>query len=281
MRGKKRYVALGALSALAARHVVRKRVELKGPHDEWTRSNFHGREVSLSGGVITAATVTASAMATSLVSPQVGFAQAIAAGAGGALGYLDDCQIGPRASEAKGFHGHLGALARGEVTSGVMKIVGIGAGAAVASVALTKRRGNGSLIDFAIDTALIAGSANIVNLLDLRPGRALKVSTAAALAGTAAQAAPATVAGAVLAASLAEIRDDLDERHMLGDTGANALGAALGVMAASTLPRSARIGTVGALVGAMAASEKVSFSQVIESTPVLSTLANLGRRTDA
>ena len=54
---------------------------------------------------------------------------------------------------------------------------------------------------------------------------------------------------------------------MLGDAGANALGAMLGVAAATALPRAARVGVLAVVVGLTAASEKVSFTKVIERTP--------------
>ncbi len=64
---------------------------------------------------------------------------------------------------------------------------------------------------------------------------------------------------------------------MLGDCGANALGAMLGAAAAS-LPRPARIALLAGITGLTAASEKVSFTKVIERTPALRWLDMLGRR---
>ena len=65
---------------------------------------------------------------------------------------------------------------------------------------------------------------------------------------------------------------------MLGDGGANALGAMLGAAAATSLPRPARIAALGVIVGLTAASEVVSFSEVIDRTPVLRWADRLGRR---
>ncbi|HJY71949.1 MAG TPA: hypothetical protein VJ347_09240, partial [Streptosporangiaceae bacterium] len=81
-----------------------------------------------------------------------------------------------------------------------------------------------------------------------------------------------------LAAGLALLPEDLGERAMLGDCGANALGAMLGAAAASSLPRSARIALLAGIAGLTAASEKVSFTKVIERTPALRWLDMLGRR---
>jgi hypothetical protein len=128
-----------------------------------------------------------------------------------------------------------------------------------------------------INAGLVAGSANLVNLFDLRPGRAIKVSLLAGLAlgfsGPRARAAAAAPTGA--AAAL--LPEDLGERAMLGDSGANAIGAMLGVAAAS-LPRGSRLVTLGAVAALTAASEKISFTGVIARTPTLNWLDMLGRR---
>jgi len=65
---------------------------------------------------------------------------------------------------------------------------------------------------------------------------------------------------------------------MLGDAGANALGALLGVVAAASLSRPARVALLAGIAGLTAASEKVSFTAVIERTPALRWLDMLGRR---
>ena len=66
---------------------------------------------------------------------------------------------------------------------------------------------------------------------------------------------------------------------MLGDCGANALGALLGTALAAATNRIGRFGLLLAIAGLTAASEKVSFTAVIERTPVLRELDALGRRT--
>ena len=74
------------------------------------------------------------------------------------------------------------------------------------------------------------------------------------------------------------VGEDLGERAMLGDAGANALGALLGVVAAASLSRPARVALLAGIAGLTAASEKVSFTAVIERTPALRWLDMLGRR---
>ncbi|MFC5946211.1 hypothetical protein ACFPZ4_32725, partial [Micromonospora harpali] len=76
------------------------------------------------------------------------------------------------------------------------------------------------------------------------------------------------------------LADDLDEQVMVGDGGANAIGAVLGVALAARTGPLGRAGLLAVLAGLTAASEKVSFTQVIQATPGLRELDALGRRTD-
>jgi hypothetical protein len=84
--------------------------------------------------------------------------------------------------------------------------------------------------------------------------------------------------GGPVGAATALLPEDLAERSMLGDTGANALGAAWGVCLAATLRRPALTAVLAGLAALTVASERVSFSEVIERTAVLRGLDDLGRR---
>ena len=99
-------------------------------------------------------------------------ALAVAGAGAAAFGCYDDLA---GSGSRRGFRGHLGALAHGELTSGAVKIGGIGASGAAAAVLL-----GGGAADIAINAGLAAGGANLLNLFDLRPGRAIKVTLAAA-----------------------------------------------------------------------------------------------------
>jgi UDP-GlcNAc:undecaprenyl-phosphate/decaprenyl-phosphate GlcNAc-1-phosphate transferase len=68
---------------------------------------------------------------------------------------------------------------------------------------------------------------------------------------------------------------------MLGDAGANVLGAVLGAAAAAGLSRPGRLAVLTGIMGLTAASEVISFTTVIQRTPALRWFDMLGRRPSA
>jgi hypothetical protein len=259
---------LGAVTTRAAYALLTRRP----PRDEklWLRTNHRGEPVTLlEGPAFVAGAVTAVAVAPG-VPARMRVAAVFAGGAAGALGAYDDLA---GSGDSRGFKGHLSALAHGEVTTGAVKILGIGVAGLVAA-ALAGTKGRSTPADVLINGALIAGSANLLNLFDLRPGRAIKVGALAALPGTLSGSA---VVAAPLGAAVALLPEDLGERAMLGDAGANALGALLGLSAAR-LPRPVRLGLLAGVAALNAASEVVSFTKVIQATPALRRLDQFGRR---
>ena len=110
-----------------------------------------------------------------------------------------------------------------------------------------------------LGAGVVAGTANLLNLLDLRPGRALKSGHAARRAAgrrRARRASPPARSAPPPGCSATTS----DERMMLGDSGANALGALLGVALAARTGPLGRAGVLAVLAGLTAASEKVSFT---------------------
>jgi len=240
----------------------------------WRRTNYAGRPVSLLGGPALAASATATAV---LGAPAGTRAAAAMVGTVSGLvgGYDDLAGARPEQARDKGLAGHLAALRAGRVSAGAVKVAGIGTAAATAAL-LTRRHGRGALVDAVLTTGLVAGTANLVNLLDLRPGRAGK---AGVLAAAATLGGPAGgLAAGPLGATLAVLPDDLGERVMLGDSGANALGALLGLRLAAIPTRGPRTVLLAGITALTLASEKVSFTRVIEATPGLRELDRLGRR---
>ena len=262
---------------------------------QWERTNFHGVTVSLRGGVAMAGASVASAAVASALSdqPRAALGGVVASLGGGLAGYIDDVDQGAHdgGKVAKGLKGHLGALAHGQVTTGVIKIAGIGASALAASALVGSKATSvsGKAADLALNTVLIAGTANLANLLDLRPGRALKatvlVATPLSYFSCAAAKTPASPASAqrllasgLNAAAITALVEDLQETTMLGDTGANAAGALLGTSLAANDSWKLRLETTLGVVGLILASEKVSFSKVIAANPALNWLDQLWRR---
>ncbi|MDU5428095.1 hypothetical protein [Actinomyces urogenitalis] len=296
--------ALDLLPAVAGGSLVGtvSRVLARSPRLEAVleRENFHGRRVSLRGGLAMAAGTTAVGLLAARpvaqgegarVAQAAALGAAVATTAAGAAGLVDDLDQGAHDGEApaKGLKGHLGALARGRVTTGALKILVIGAGSAVAGAVMTAadprpHRGLGGLVDAGVRTVAIASWANVHNLLDLRPGRALKAAglLAAPMALTQARRAPASaaLAGGTLACCAAGLREDLAEQTMLGDTGANTVGALAGASLASHPSPVLRLTSACAGTALVLASEKISFSGVIARTPALAVLDALGRRED-
>jgi UDP-N-acetylmuramyl pentapeptide phosphotransferase/UDP-N-acetylglucosamine-1-phosphate transferase len=238
----------------------------------WRRTNYADRPVTLLGGPALALAATASAVAGAPAGTRAA-ATLVGTVSGLVGGYDDLAGARPEQVRDKGLAGHLRALRAGRVSAGAVKVAGIGAAAAAAALLAREDRG---LADAVLTTGLVAGTANLVNLLDLRPGRAAKATALAAAAGLGGPSGP-LVAGP-LGASLAVLPADLGERVMLGDCGANAVGALLGLRLAAVPGRPARAGALAAVVGLTLASERVSFTRVIEATPVLRELDRLGRR---
>lgn len=191
------------------------------------------------------------------------------------LGLLDDLA---GSGDARGFRGHLWSLLRGRLTTGGAKLFG-GLAVAVVAVAASSGGSSTSLGRLAADGALVALAANLGNLFDRAPGRVGKaglVCFAALAAATAASSSLGPVA-LVVGAVAAVLLDDLHERVMLGDTGANALGGVLGLGVVLTTAPSTRLVVLVVLAGLNLASELVSFSRVIDAVPPLRAWDRLGR----
>jgi UDP-N-acetylmuramyl pentapeptide phosphotransferase/UDP-N-acetylglucosamine-1-phosphate transferase len=272
----RRKVQLAVAGAAAARLALAGAAALTARPEgaPWRRMNYARRPVTLLGGPALAASATATAV---LGAPAGTKAAAAVVGAVSGLvgGYDDLAGARPEQAGDKGLAGHLRALRAGRVSAGAVKVAGIGAAAAAAALLTRRDRGARAVVDGILTTGLVAGTANLVNLLDLRPGRAGKAAVLAAVA-TLGGPAGGMVAGP-LGATLGVLPEDLGERVMLGDCGANAVGALLGLRLASLPGRGARAGLLAGVVGLTLASEKVSFTKVIEATPGLRELDRFGR----
>ncbi len=264
---------VGALSSWAAAALLKRHPP--GGAERWTRTNHAGRPVSLLEGPAYAVGAVTGALAGGAGAPA-----AVAGLGAGAFGALDDL-VGD--SSRKGLRGHLAAARRGEVTTGAIKIAGLGATGLVSAWIVDRSRVRTGAMTTLAGGAVIAGSANIANLLDLRPGRALKVVLLLAVPivaggrGTQLSTAAAGAAAGAAGAAMGVLADDLAGRSMLGDTGANSAGALLGTALVARTGLPGRLLALAVVTVLTLASEKVSFTAVIESTPGLRELDALGR----
>ncbi len=194
----------------------------------------------------------------------------------GFLGVVDDL-LGDAGD--RGLRGHVTAALSGRVTTGFIKL---GGGIAVSLVVAGAADGERPA-RVLLDAALIALAANLGNLLDRAPGRTLKwgLLAYAAVALAAGTAATGIALAVVAGASVALLHGDVRERFMLGDTGANALGGALGIATVLATSPGVRTGTMLVLLGLTLLSEAVSFSRVIDRIPPLRWFDRLGRPREA
>lgn len=252
----------------------------------FARPNYRERTVPVAGGlvlmaaVITVAALHAVSRAALLATDAKGaesLSRTVLAVLGfGGLGLLDD-MAGPgdaTRGQARGFKGHVAAALRGELSTGMVKLLG---GLAVAVVVVPV--GKSGVDAFARDALVVALAANLGNLLDRRPGRALKVGLLCAVPLVVLAVSPVLLSGAVAVAGagVALLGLDVREKLMLGDGGANPFGAAFGLAVVLAFSPDVRLVVLIVLVVLNAVSEVVSFSAVIDRVPPLRYLDHLGR----
>jgi UDP-GlcNAc:undecaprenyl-phosphate/decaprenyl-phosphate GlcNAc-1-phosphate transferase len=275
-------VLAGALAGLLAGIVLRWALTSTFASPTFQRHNHRGLTIPTAAGLIVILAVLAVETALVLIraagsdvgSETIPGRRLVALGGLGfaLVGLLDDMT---GVGQSHGFRGHLRLLLRGQLTTGGIKLFG---GAAI-GILVAGTLEPLSLQRVVVDGALIALCANLANLLDRAPGRLLKV-VIVCFAGLLASAwtsvdlfGPAVAVGAGLALLVPDLREQL----MLGDAGANVLGAALGLGLVLTTGPDVRLGALGLVLALNLASEVVSFSRVIDRVPPLRWLDRLGR----
>ena len=233
----------------------------------WLRVNYRGKVVPCSYGVIWWAFCSVLyAELTWAAAPEtrpLSLSFAISAFGFGLLGLIDDLW---GSSKVKGLRGHLRSLREGRMTTGLLKAVG---GLAIAMI-------TSSLLHIGwmipVSGLLIALMANAMNLLDMRPGRAVSVFLVLSVVVViylirTEQALTAALLGFLMAAALLLRRRDAAGEAMMGDVGSNLLGAVLGVSLAAGLPVWAQGGVLVLVVILHITAERISLCAWIESTP--------------
>lgn len=191
----------------------------------------------------------------------------------GIVGAVDDLWGG---SEVRGFKGHLGALTRGRVTTGLVKLITLGGGAILLGAVLF-----GWKVEALVAAFLMAGSVNLANLLDLRPGRVLKFLAAPLLVllFLAPQAAVVVVIG-IVGGAAGLFYFDVKGRIMLGDAGAAVYGTVLGYLVVMSGPGAVWWVAGVVILGLTVLAEVSSISKVIREVGVLRRFDSWGRGGD-
>ncbi|TMK99687.1 MAG: hypothetical protein E6G34_03940 [Actinobacteria bacterium] len=174
----------------------------------------------------------------------------------------------------RGWRGHGAAALRGEWSTGALKGAG-SLGLALFAVGYLQR----SDARWLLAAAVVVLATNLFNLLDLRPGRAIKafVLLGAGLLIGSGDPRPLWALGLFAAPALVAGSYDVRERAMLGDTGASLLGALAGLWLVLTLSSAGQVIALALLLALTIYSEFRSLSALIERTPWLRGLDSWGR----
>lgn len=192
-------------------------------------------------------------------------------------------------SDAKGFSGHFSKLLDFRISTGALKFMGIGLVTIFTAASITDPLDANitTVVEIVLKACVIALSANLINLLDLRPARALKSYTVGVLVACLmliifmgkiwTTYSYFALVFASLGPVFASWKYDAGELGIMGDAGANAMGAYMGFLFASALPISGLVLIFALLLALNVLSEFKSFSQIIEGSKILSFIDKLGR----
>ncbi|NLY56262.1 MAG: hypothetical protein GX058_07115 [Firmicutes bacterium] len=247
----------------------------------WLAENYLGRKIPSSGGLMLLPGLSlawlayliigapqAEPAASRLIQPAIilvwGFAL---------LGFLDDRG---GVAEHGGFRYHFSTLLQGRLTTGGAKAIGGGILALLASLS-----GENNLGVALLNAVLIALCANLINLFDVRPGRAVKafgLLTMPVAAAAIFRVDLAILLFPVLGGVAIVGASDLKGNLMLGDTGANLLGAVAGLGLAGLGSWPTTLGALLIVGGINLLTEKLSLNAQIQKSSLLSWFDKLGRR---
>ncbi len=188
------------------------------------------------------------------------------------LGLIDDTLGGP----SRGWRGHGRALLHMQFSSGALKAVG-----SLGLALYTMGELGFSTGRWLLASAVLVLATNVFNLLDLRPGRSTKVFVLLGIAltlGTASIRSLWTL-GLFVGPALVAGGYDLRERAMLGDTGANLLGALAGLWLVLSLSEVGQLIALAVLCAVTLYGELRSITALVEKVPLLRQLDSWGRPT--
>lgn len=187
------------------------------------------------------------------------------------VGFLDDL-LGNH--QVKGLKGHLLKLFHdGQLTTGALKAITISLFSFLTSWLLT-----GNFIEVIINFFLLILTTNSFNLLDLRPGRVIKVYFLLAMLLVLLYPASRFFLGVFLASLFSYASWDLKGRVMLGDAGSNFLGMSIGLVLVTNLGQGSKVILFFFLAYLHYYTEQKSLSALIERYSLLRFIDKLGRQ---
>ncbi|MDU0964483.1 MAG: glycosyl transferase [Peptostreptococcus anaerobius] len=185
-------------------------------------------------------------------------------------GIMDDA-IGNR--DVTGLKGHFLSMFKGRLTTGGFKAVLGGFIGIVVSAAVAD-----NILGVVVGTLVVALATNFMNLLDLRPGRAIKVYLIISILVL-------IFAGdfnrqlymLLLPGVVSYFIFDIKALSMMGDAGSNVLGVFIGVMIVISFSIQVQLVCLVGLIAIHVLTEKYSLTKLIEQNSVLNFIDKLGR----
>jgi UDP-GlcNAc:undecaprenyl-phosphate/decaprenyl-phosphate GlcNAc-1-phosphate transferase len=244
----------------------------------WVRENYRGRSVAFPAGFVAVAAAIVSLVVLApldeladadVFRPELGAVVVYSLGVA-FLGLVDDVL----SADPRGWRGHGAAVLEGRFSTGALKAVGS------LGLALYALSGRGwSEGRYLLAVAVLVLCTNLFNLLDLRPGRALKVFVALGIGLTvgAWDLHPAAALALFAVPLLVVGIYDLRELAMLGDTGSNLAGGLAGLWLVLTLGTTGLAIALAVLLLVTAYGEFRSISELVDRIPLLRSLDSLGR----
>ena len=186
------------------------------------------------------------------------------------IGLLDDL-LGDKAKQ--GFKGHISELFKGRLTTGSLKLFG---GPAIVLLSLSNNISSDGYFNIFIDVICISLFANLLNLLDLSPGRTTKFSLLA-LTPLLVFADVQTYMFVALGVLVVSLIFDIREKYMLGDTGSNLIGALIGIAFVQAFDYRETLWLAIGIFALNVLSEFVSFSKIVQGFYPLRKFEELGQ----
>jgi len=276
--------ALPTLVALVAAILLTPPILRHLQAEGFTRENYRGAKLPFPGGI---AIVAAGVLAVGLCSAVAGIGKVDLFEPGGPvaltyplgvalLGLIDDLLAGP----SRGWRGHGRAVIAGEFSTGALKAVG---SLALALYVLQSTTYVG-VPEYLLAVALVVLTTNLFNLLDLRPGRSAKtfvllgaIVSLFAWHGRYEAGILLWIVGPLAAPILVVGFYDLRERTMLGDVGANVIGAVAGLWLISAFDTTGQLIALAIVLAITIYGEFRSLNTLIERTPLLRQIDSIGR----